>query len=422
LSARLGRLETVDEGSRVSQYEVTADASPPPEAVRRPTLGLFALALGGFAIGTTEFATLGVLPDIASNLHTSIVRAGHLVSLYALGVVIGAPLFAVLGAHLDRKRLLVGLMCIFAACNLASALAPSIGFLVVARFASGLPHGAYFGVGSVVAASLVEPSRRGHAIAMLIGGLTVSNVVGVPLATLLGQHFGWRAVYVVVSVIAALTALSVGRLVPSRPVSGETAMRRELGALKRLHVWLALLTGAIGFGGFFAVYSYVAPIMEHVAGVPRSGIPIVLALFGIGMTVGNFAGGRIADHSVNAAILGGFAATIAVLALFTVAVHEEISAVFVLMLLGVTPSIIVPGLQTRLMDVSADAQSLAAALNHSALNIANALGAWLGGVVIAAGYGYAATAWVGVALACGGLTIATATIAIGRTRSLSRTR
>ncbi len=406
----------------MSQYEVTADASPSPEAVRRPTLGLLALALGGFAIGTTEFATLGVLPDIASNLHTSIVRAGHLVSLYALGVVIGAPLFAVLGAHLDRKRLLVGLMCIFAACNLASALAPSIGFLVVARFASGLPHGAYFGVGSVVAASLVEPSRRGHAIAMLIGGLTVSNVVGVPLATLLGQHFGWRAVYVVVSVIAALTALSVGRLVPSRPVSGETAMRRELGALKRLHVWLALLTGAIGFGGFFAVYSYVAPIMEHVAGVPRSGIPIVLALFGIGMTVGNFAGGRIADHSVNAAILGGFAATIAVLALFTVAVHEEISAVFVLMLLGVTPSIIVPGLQTRLMDVSADAQSLAAALNHSALNIANALGAWLGGVVIAAGYGYAATAWVGVALACGGLTIATATIAIGRTRSLSRTR
>jgi MFS transporter, DHA1 family, inner membrane transport protein len=398
----------------VGQYEVAADASRRPEEARRPTLGLLALALGGFAIGTTEFATLGVLPDIASNLHTSIVRAGHLVSLYALGVVVGAPLFTVLGAHLDRKRLLVGLMCIFAACNLASALAPSIGFLVVARFASGLPHGAYFGVGSVMAASLVEPSRRGHAVAMLIGGLTVSNVVGVPLATLLGQHFGWRAVYAVVSVLAALTALSVGRLVPRRPVSGETAIRRELGALKRLHVWLALLTGAIGFGGFFAVYSYVAPIMEHVAGVPRSGIPIVLALFGIGMTVGNFAGGRIADHSVNAAILGGFAATIAVLALFTVAVHQEISAVFVLMLLGVTPSIIVPGLQTRLMDVSADAQSLAAALNHSALNIANSLGAWLGGLVIAAGYGYTSTAWVGVALACGGLTIAAATIVIGR--------
>jgi DHA1 family inner membrane transport protein len=368
------------------------------------------LAIGGFGIGTTEFATMGVLPDIAGSMHTSIPTAGHLISLYALGVVVGAPLIAALGARVNRKLLLCVLMAAFALGNLASAVAPSFATLAVARFVSGLPHGAYFGVGAVTAAQLAGPARRAHAFAMVMLGLTVANLVGVPLATLLGQHFGWRSVYLLVAVVGVAAICAIALWLPSVPAADGGSTRRELGALRRPQVWLALATGAVGFGGMFAVYSYVAPIMTGVSGLASSQIWIVLTVFGLGMTIGTAIGGRFADRAVMPTLFVSFAACLVVLVVFALTARSPWCSVTMVFLLGATSSASVPALQTRLMDVAADGQSLAAALNHSALNIANSLGAWLGGVVIAAGLGYASTGWVGAALAAGGLVVAAASL------------
>jgi MFS transporter, DHA1 family, inner membrane transport protein len=380
------------------------------DAPVRPTglrlgLALFALALGGFGIGTTEFATMGVLPEIAADLHASIPSAGHLISLYALGVVVGAPLLAVLGARLPRKQLLLALMAAFVVGNLATALAASFRVLALARFVSGLPHGAYFGIGSVVAARLVAPQRRGQAVSMMMAGLTVANLVGVPLSTVLGQAFGWRATYVVVTVVGCLTLLALAAWLPRVAADPAVGMRTELGGLRRPQLWLAVLTGAVGFGGFFAVYSYIAPTLTEVAGYSAGSISLILALFGLGMTLGNLLGGRLADWSVERTLNLGLSCLIVVLVGFTVAVHSRVPAAIGVFLLGGCGSAMIPALQARLMDVSGQAQSLGAALNHSALNVANALGAWLGGLVIAAGFGYPSTAWVGAGLAAAGLLV-----------------
>jgi DHA1 family inner membrane transport protein len=383
----------------------------PPKAIG---LSLLALAIGGFGIGTTEFATMGVLPDIAGGLHTSIPSAGHLISLYALGVVVGAPLIAALGARVDRKLLLSALMAAFAVGNLASALAPSFGTLAIARFVSGLPHGAYFGVGAVTAARLAGPARRGRAFAMVMLGLTVANVAGVPLATLLGQHFGWRSVYLLVAVAGLCAMCAISLWLPRIPAAADGSMRRELGALRRPQVWFALATGAVGFGGMFAVYSYIAPTVTGVSGLAASQIWLVLTVFGLGMTIGTAVGGRLADHAVMPTLFGSFAATLAVLVAFALTAGNPWAAVTLVFLLGAVSSASVPALQTRLMDVAADGQALAAALNHSALNIANSLGAWLGGLVIAAGLGYRATGWVGAALAAGGLLVGAVSLRAGR--------
>ncbi|NHC47563.1 MFS transporter [Motilibacter sp. K478] len=377
-------------------------------------LSLLALALGGFGIGTTEFVTMGLLPDIAEGVGASIPSGGHLVSGYALGVVVGAPLLAVLGARLPRKTMLLALMAAFTVGNLASALAPTFDTLLAARFLSGLPHGAFFGIGSVVAASLVAPHRRGWAVSMMMLGLTVANVVGVPVSTFVGQNLGWRSTFLVVTAIGVLTVLAVARWVPPVPTPEGAGARQELGALRRLQVWLALLTGAVGFGGFFAVYSYITPTMTDLAGISESSMPVVLALFGIGMTVGNLLGGRLADWSVLRTVYLGLTSVVLTLALFTWTVHRPVPAALTVLLLGGTGSAMIPALQTRLMDVADDAQSLAAALNHSALNVANALGAWLGGLVIAAGLGYTAPAWVGAGLAVGGLGVITVSALVGR--------
>ncbi|WP_331273016.1 MFS transporter [Motilibacter deserti] len=392
------------------------DHSSRAPAQRRPrlALSLLALALGGFGIGTTEFVTMGLLPDIARGVDASIPSGGHLVSGYALGVVVGAPLLAVLGAKLPRKTMLLALMAAFTVGNLASALAPTFDTLLAARFLSGLPHGAFFGIGSVVAASLVAPERRGWAVSMMMLGLTVANVVGVPVSTAVGQTMGWRSTFLVVTAIGVATLFAITRWVPDVPVLAGASARQELGALKRLQVWLALLTGAVGFGGFFAVYSYITPTMTELSGIAESSMPIVLALFGIGMTLGNLLGGRLADWSVMRTVYLGLTSVVLTLVLFTWTVHHPVPAALTVLLLGGTGSAMIPALQTRLMDVADDAQSLAAALNHSALNVANALGAWLGGLVIAAGYGYTAPAWVGAGLAVAGLVVLTVSALVGR--------
>ena len=376
-----------------------------PGAATPVWLSLAALAVGGFGIGTTEFATMGVLPDVTGDLGVSIPDGGHLVSAYALGVVVGAPLLAVLGARLPRKMLLLVLLTAFVAGNGLSALAPSFGTLLVARFASGLPHGAYFGIASLVAASLVPPERRARAVARVMLGLTVANVVGVPLATRLGQAFGWRSTYAAVAVIGGLAVLAVACCVPRVAALPGASPLGELAALRQPLVWLALLVGAVGFGGFFAVYSYITPTLTQLSGFSDSAVPVALALWGLGMTVGTEIGGRLADWSVVRTTYLGLGAVTLTLLLFTVTVSSAVPAAATVFLLGATGTLFLPALQTRLMDVSGDAQSLAAAGNHAALNLANALGAFLGGVVISAGLGYRAPAYVGAALALTGVAV-----------------
>jgi DHA1 family inner membrane transport protein len=370
-----------------------------------PALAILTLALGGFGIGTTEFVSMGLLPDMARDVSVSIPAAGHVVSAYALGVVVGAPLLAALGAHLPRRTMLIGLMAAFAVGNAASALAPTYGSLVLARFATGLPHGAYFGVAALVAASLVSPRKRAQAVGWMMLGLSVANVVGVPAATWLGQQLGWRSAYWAVAGVGVLSVLALIRWAPHQSSSPQAGMRRELGALREPQVWLTLLVGTVGFGGMFATYTYIAPTMTEVAGMERSAVPVVLALFGVGMVTGNIVGGWAADRGVVGTIFIGMSTVAVVLAGFTVAVRNPWTGALVVTLVGLSGAALVPGLQTRLMDVAGHAQTLAASLNHAALNIANALGAWLGGVVISLGWGFPSTGWVGVVLAVLGLVV-----------------
>ncbi|MFC3964667.1 MFS transporter [Nocardia jiangsuensis] len=375
---------------------------------------VLAMALGGFGIGTTEFVTMGLLPDIAGAMNVSEPTAGHAVSAYALGVVIGAPVIAAAFARVPRKKLLVGLMVAFTIGNLATVLAPSYGPLVAARFVAGLPHGAYFGVASLAAASLAPAGQRAKAVAAVMLGLSVANVVGVPAATWLGQAFGWRSAFVVVAVIGLATVAALLRFVP--PLTGivTTNPLTELSALRRPQVLLTLAVGAIGFGGMFAVYTYVATTLTDVAGLGAGLVPLVLALFGVGMVIGNIAGGFLADRGVDRSIFLGMIAMVVILAGFVAAAHNPVTAAIGALLVGASGAALAPGLQTRLMDVAADAQTLAAALNHAALNIANAAGAWLGGLVIAAGYGYTAPAAVGAALAISGVLLFAITVALAR--------
>ncbi|MGZ4640877.1 MAG: MFS transporter [Blastococcus sp.] len=375
----------------------------PPLSTRRMVIAIGALAVGGFAIGTTEFVTMGVLPDIAKGVGVDIPTAGHVISVYALGVVIGAPVIAALGARLPRRALLVGLMAAFLVGNGLSAMAPGYRTLLVARFLSGLPHGAYFGVASLVAASLVGPHLRGRAVSSVMLGLAAAMLTGVPAATWLGQQFGWRSAYWTVSVLAAVTMIAVLAVVPSSPGRPEATVRGELGALCRPQVLLTLLVGIVGFGGMFALYSYIAPVVTDVTGLSRGTVPVVLLVYGAGGVVGTTLGGRLADVALFRSLVG----TISMLAVLLAGVALTATwppALFVgVFLVSVFASALAICLQMRLMETAGEAQMLGAALNHSALNLANALGAWLGGLVIAAGLGYRAPSVVGAGLAVAGL-------------------
>ncbi len=403
----------------LTPIDLTKSAPPLPAATPAPVdssvrWALLALALGGFAIGTTEFVTMGLLPQIAGGLGVSIPQAGHAVSAYALGVVVGAPTIAALAARVARKKLLIWLMVAFAAGNLGSALAPSFPVLLVARFVSGLPHGAFFGIGSVVAASMVSKERRTWAVAMVLSGLTVANIVGVPASTFAGQRAGWQWPYAGVGVIAGLTALAVYKFVPSVGGDESASASGELRALRLPQVWFALGIGTVGFGGMFATFSYITPTLTTLSGIRESVVPVVLACYGVGMTAGAFASGRLARIGLMRGIVVGLVLITALLTCFGWMAHQPVLAVLATFLLGFTGTLLVPMLQTRLMDVAHEGQSLAAALNHSTLNMANALGAWLGGVVLSAGLGYEWPSRAGALLALGGVCIALTSGAVGR--------
>jgi DHA1 family inner membrane transport protein len=377
--------------------------SGPHLSTVRVVIAVVALALGGFAIGTTEFVTMGVLPDIAEGVGVDIPTAGHVISVYALGVVVGAPVIAALSARLPRRALLVGLMSAFLVGNALTAVAPGYRTLLVARFLSGLPHGAYFGVASLVAASLVAPRLRGRAVSSVMLGLAVALVAGVPAATWMGQSLGWRSAYWLVAALAAATVAAVLAVVPSSPGRSEATVRGELGALKRPQVLLTLLVGVVGFGGVFALYSYIAPVVTDVTGLSRGTVPLVLLAYGAGGIVGTALGGRLADWALFRSLVGSLGTLLVLLSLVAVTARSAPALFVGVFLVSVAASVLAICLQMRLMETAGEAQMLGAALNHSALNMANALGAWLGGLVIAAGLGYRAPSVVGAGLAAAGL-------------------
>jgi DHA1 family inner membrane transport protein len=365
---------------------------------------LLALALGGFSIGTTEFAAMTLVPFFSPDLGIDVPTAGRVISAYALGVVVGAPVLATLGARLPRRTLLILLMMAFAVGNGLSAIAPNYHSMLLFRFLSGLPHGAYFGVGALVAASLVAPERRAQAVSMMMLGLTVATIIGVPLANALGQWVGWRWGFAIVALLSLCTAALVATQVPRDPVEPGASAMRELGALARRQVWLTLGIGAIGFGGMFAVYTYLASTLLEVTGASPSLLPIVFSVFGLGMTVGTLACAWAADRALMPTVGGILLWSAVSLALFPFAAGHLWTLLPVVFMIGCGGGLGAV-LQTRLMVVAGDAQTLAAALNHSAFNAANALGPWLGGMAIAAGYGWTSTGWVGLALAMGGLLV-----------------
>jgi DHA1 family inner membrane transport protein len=367
-------------------------------------LALFALAMGGFAIGTTEFGTMGLVPYFAPSLHISVPDAGHVISAYALGVVVGAPILAVAAARLSRRSVLIGLMVSFALANGLSAFASDYHWMLFFRFLSGLPHGAYFGVAALVAASLVPPERRAQAISRVLLGLTIATICGVPVANLIGQFVGWRWVFALVAVLAVTTAVLVYALVPADKPTAHGNPLHELRVLKHRQVWLALGVGAIGFGGMFAVYTYLASTLIDVTHAAPVVVPIMLAVFGVGFTLGNLISAWFADKALMPTVAGVLVWTAAALALYPFALHSTWSMAIVVFLIGGGGGLATP-LQARLMQVAEHAQTLAAALNHSAFNIANALGPWLAGMAIGAGFGWQSAGWVGCALTLGGLAV-----------------
>ncbi len=380
-------------------------------------LALLALAISAFAIGTTEFVPTGLLPEIAADFHVDIPAAGLLVSGYALGVFVGAPLLTAAATRLRRKPVLLGLLGLFVIGNIGSALAPDYPLMMISRIVASLCHGAFFGVGSVVAAGLVAPQRRAAAIAMMFTGITLANVVGVPLGTLFGQAFGWRSTFWVVAALGVIGAVGVLALVPDRPADPAANLRAELAAFRRPQVWLALGMTALGFGGVFASFTYVAPLMVDVAGFPTSALTWLVLLFGLGLVAGNLVGARLADRALMPAIIGTIGALAVALALFTVTVHSPIPAAITLFLVGAAAFATAPGLQTRVIDAAGSAGTMAAAANIGAFNLGNAVGAALGGLVIDAGLGFPAANLVGAAMAAAGVAVAVVSVALDRRRS-----
>jgi MFS transporter, DHA1 family, inner membrane transport protein len=387
---------------------MTSTTTPTETAGPRTTsfwLSVLALAMGGFAIGTTEFMAMGLLPQVADGVDVSIPAAGQLISAYALGVVVGAPVLAFVGARLPRRGLLVALMAAYAGANALSAVAGSFGLLLFSRFLGGVPHGAFFGVASLVAASLAPRGREGRAVAMVMIGLSVANVVGVPAATAMGQHLGWRSAFWVAAALAMLTAALVTCLLPACPGDADATGRRELRLFAEPQAWLTLLAGAIGFGGMFALYSYIAKAVTEVGGLADGAVPVFLLAFGLGMVAGTYVAGPLADWSVFRSLLGSSLAMAFLLLAYAALAPAGWWALAPAFLVAVSSSVLVVNLQLRLMSVAGDAQTLGAAMNHSSLNIGNALGAWLGGLVIAAGWGYRAPSLVGVVLALAGVAV-----------------
>jgi len=396
----------------VSSPAIPASSGLTPARVR---FALLALALGGFGIGCTEFVIIGLLPTVAADLLPGVYaasaeqansQAGWLISAYALGVVVGAPTIVPFAARFSRKRLLLAFAAWFVLATLLSAVLPTFGLVLFARFLAALPHGAYFGVAALVAAELMGPGNRGRGTAYVLGGLTIANVIGVPAITWLGQAADWRVAYVAVASVFALTLVMIAIAVPSMQGNPHSTVRGELSAFARPQVWFALATGAVGFGGLFAAYTYVAPMVTEVTGLGAAVVPIVLIVFGLGMTGGNLFGGWFVDRGVKRAVIVFFVAIVVSLVFLLLFVANPAGLFIGVFFVGASAAALSPAIQVRLMDVAGDSQTIAAAVNHSALNLGNSLGAFLGGLTIAAGLGYTSPIAAGIVLSILGIAIA----------------
>lgn len=375
-----------------------------PYSPTRIALIIFSLAMGGFGIGTGEFAIMGLMPGVAADLGVTEPQVGHLISAYAMGVVVGAPILAIGGARLFRRHLLILLMSFYALGNIASALAPGYGSLLVFRFIAGLPHGAYFGVAALVAASLVPLNKRAKVVSLVMMGLTLALLIGNPLATILGQHLDWRYAFGFVGAIAVLTGLMIIVFLPLNRQEQRQSPFSEVRAFNRPEIWYPLAIGAIGFAGMFCVFSYMAPTLLEVTGVSPFWIPIALAVFGLGGFVGNILGGWMFDRLQFRSVGWMLLWSISMLLLYPYAT-ESLWTMLVMCFLVALMVGLGPALQTHLMDVAHGAQTLAAASHHAAFNVANALGPWLGGMAISAGLGWQSTGYVGAITASAGLAI-----------------
>lgn len=379
---------------------------------------LFSLALGSFCIGTSEFASMGILQLFSASLGIDIPTATNAITAYAFGVVIGAPLVTIAAARLNRRTLLLLLMALFVCGNILSAFAANLGMFAIARFISGMPQGAYFGAGAVVASYIVGPGHGGKAFAIVMGGLTVATIFGSPLATFLGQNLGWRNTYLAVAALGFLACIALWLWVPKTNALNGGPVIQELASLKKPAVWVMMLVAALGVASIFAVYTFIGPFVTEVAAIAENWIPIALALFGLGMTAGNIVGGRIADAHPSRGIIVGFGSAIIVLAV----VAAFGTNVFVLMIglfgIGATMMTAIPTIQVRLTGLAPEAPSLMGAMNLAALNVANAIGAWAGGLTIAHGLGLLSAVWAGMCLTMLGLVLFTLTISAGSYRNI----
>ncbi|RKW70418.1 MFS transporter [Galactobacter caseinivorans] len=389
-------------------------SNQPASATNSPRYSLLALALGAFGIGMTEFVPIGLLPQIAEHFSVSIPAAGWVVSVYALGVLVGVPIMTVVGSRLNRRTMLAGLMVLYAVGNLVTALAPSFGFLLGGRVLASFTHGAFFGIGAIVAAQLVGPAQRSGAIAMMFTGLTLANLVGVPAGAWIGAVAGWQATFAVMVALGLLAAGALWVLIPRLAPPAGFSFKGELRSAARPQVIMAMLVTLLGFGGVFAAITYLAPMLHAEAGVSESGMTLMLALLGVGMVVGNSLGGRLADRHQIATAVAGLLGLILALGSLAFTMHSYWAAAVSVLLIGGFGFLIVPPLQARVLDQAAAAPTLASALNIGAFNIGNAVAAWAAGATLSLGWGYASAAWVGVGLSALGLVVLLVSVASKR--------
>lgn len=378
-------------------------------------LGLVALAIGAFGIGLTEFVIMGLLPEVAADFGVSDAAAGWLISGYALAVVVGALVLTAATTRLPRKPVLLGLIVLFIVGNILTAVSGDYGIAMVGRIIAALCHGAFFGIGSVVAASLVPAEKKAGAIAIMFTGLTAANVFGVPFGTFLGQQLGWRSTFWAISAVGVLAFIGVATLVPTlnRPEE-KISLRRELAAFRSGQVWLSLIVTVLAYGGMFGAFTYIAYTLTEVSGFTTGAVPWLLVLFGVGLVIGNWLGGRLADRSINGTLIGFIAALVVVLALFAVFAGSGTATIIALFLMGGFGFGTVPGLQSRIMNYAGTAPTLASGANIGAFNAGNAIGAWAGGVGIAAGLGYTSPIWIGASITAAALVVMIIAAATGR--------
>lgn len=366
---------------------------------------LLVLTFGAFVVGTGEFAIMGMLPEFAASLHLSTADAGHAITAYALGVVVGAPLITILGARLSRRELLLVLLLVFGLGNLLSVAMPTPGLVEVARFMTGLPHGAIFGVSALVAASMVERTRRGWAVGRVLSGIAISTLVGAPFSTFAANHFGWRVAYLIIALFGFLTFVGVWRFIPADTPNRTNSPLREVTALCNAQVLLTLLSAAIGFGGMFAIYAYLTSVLQNVTHVPEWQVMLYMVVWGVGMLAGANIGAWLVDRNINLAAIFALAGSALAMLVFAGVLQSSVGLMLDVFLIPACVNALGPALQTRLMDFAGDAQTLAASLNHSAFNIANALGASLGSVLLGQQFGYGALGIGGALLSIGGLLV-----------------